>query len=159
MENEIVSVDVTVAFKYIKKDTSFTNKMIGWWTNSDFYHVELIIDNKWVSSNPDIGGVTISDLKPLNDNWKYCKLPTIELTYEQRRKIFSWIESQKDKKYDWAGIVFAQIFPFRLHDNNKWYCSEICSYILKMMMVESLLNVETGSCSPGDLARYLNFKG
>ena len=154
---DIVSIDVTVAFKYKKDDTSFTNKLICWWTKSRFYHCELIIGNKWISSNPDDGGVTIKDLKPLNDNWEYYKLPTIKLTKVQFDRIISWIKSQSDKKYDWYGLIMSTVFKLNWHNDNKWFCSEIITTILKFMLVNEVLNLTPNNVTPGDLARALNF--
>lgn len=158
MANEVVSVDITVAFKYIKKNTSFINKVIGWWTKSKYYHVELIIGSKWISSNPDKGGVTINDLRELNDNWHYCKLPSIEMTNDQVNLIMKWIYSQSDKKYDWSGIIWSMVFPFTLHNRNKWFCSELCTTILKLFLVEKVIDAEPNNVSPGKLAKLLNFE-
>lgn len=158
MANEITTVNITVAFKKKKPGMSFVNKVICWWTKSKYYHVELIIGNKWISSNPDVGGVTINDLQPLNDNWDYCALKPIEITTEQSTKILTWINSQSDKKYDWSGIIHSMVFPFGMHDNNKWFCSEICTAILKLYLQEEVLQVQPNTVSPGGLAKLLNFE-
>lgn len=157
--NELVSLPVAVAFKFKKPKESFTNKLICWWTKSKYYHVELILGDKWISSNPDVGGVTIRPLEPLRDSYEYCKLGKIEITKEQSSKIMKWISSQSDKKYDWVGIFLAQVLPLRFQDDNKWYCSEIVTTILKFLLVEQVMNLDPGRTSPGDLARKLNFNG
>lgn len=158
MNTELTTVDITVSFKKKKPTTTKLNKLICWWTKSKYFHVELIIGGKWISSNPDTGGVTIHNLEQLNDNWDYCKLPTITLTTQQYDRIMKWIESQSPKKYDWAGIIFSQVFPFTLHNRNKWFCSELCTTILKLFLVQDVLDAEPNNVSPGDLARLLKFE-
>ena len=153
---ETVSIDVTLAFKYKKKGTSFMSKVICWWTKSRFFHVELIIGSKWISSNSDEGGVTIKDLKPLNDNWEYLQLPKIHLTKEQYDKIMMWINSQSGKKYDWTAIFLSTFLPLRWQSDNKWFCSEIVTTILKFMLVSEVINSDPGRITPGGLAKKFN---
>ena len=146
---EIVDVELTLAFKFKESDgkVSFIGKLIRWWTKSIYYHVELIWesgeDKFWISSNPDTGGVTIHNLKPLNDNWGYCKM--------------NFMKDQKDCKYDVVGIVFSQVLPFRWDSKNKWFCSELTSTILKMLLVDEFIDVDPNTLSPADMARKLNF--
>lgn len=163
MNNDVVNVNLMLAFKFKESDgkVSFIGKLIRWWTKSIYYHVELIWESEddrfWISSNPDTGGVTIHNLKPLNDNWGYCKLPTVTLTKEQYHKVMNFMKDQKDCKYDVAGIIFSQVLPFRWDSKNKWFCSEITSTILKMVMVNEFIDVDPNMLSPADMARKLNF--
>ena len=159
MANDIINLDVKIAFKFKQPKESFTNKLICWWTKSKYYHVELVIGDKWISSNPDVGGVTINDLQPLRNNYEYLELKDVRLTKEQHNRIMRWISSQQGKKYDWAGIVWSMVFPFNWDCRNKWFCSEIVTTILKFMLVKEVMDLVPNTVSPGELARKFNFKG
>lgn len=155
--NEIVNLDVKIAFKYRKPKESFANKLICWWTKSQYFHVELIIGSKWISSNPDVGGVTINDLQPLKDTYHYLELKNVYVTTEQHNKIMQWINSQSGKKYDWKAIILCCAIPLSWHSRNKWFCSEIVTTILKFMLVKEVMDLEPHNTTPGDLARKFNF--
>lgn len=159
MANDIINLDVKIAFKFKQPKESFANKLICWWTKSKYYHVELVLGDKWISSNPDVGGVTINDLRPLQDNYEYLELKDVRVTREQHTRIMQWIDSQKEKAYDWYGLVFSQVFPFNWHKRDKWFCSEIVTTILKFMLVKEVMDLDPNDVSPGDLARRFNFKG
>lgn len=150
-------INVQLAFKPIDKNKSWVGKVISFWTRSVYYHVELILDKYWISSNADEKGVTIKELKPLKYNWEYKDLGTITLTEEQYHKIISFIESQRSKKYDWLGIIFSQTFPFKWHSRNKWFCSEIVTKILQLLLVEEVINKDPTDMSPADIAKLFHF--
>lgn len=159
MANDVINLDVKLAFKFKKSKESLTNKLICWWTKSKYYHVELIVGNKWISSNPDVGGVTINDLQPLRDNYEYLELKDVRVTKEQYNRIMQWVSSQSDKKYDWLAIYTSCILPFNWESKNKWFCSEIVTTILKFMLVKEVMNLTPNRTSPGELARKFDFKG
>lgn len=159
MANDIINLDVKIAFKFKQPKESFANKLICWWTKSKYYHVELVLGDKWISSNPDVGGVTINDLRPLQDNYEYLELKDVRVTKEQYAKIAQWIDNQKDKAYDWYGLIWSQVFPFSWHKRDKWFCSEIVTTILKFLLVKEVMDLDPNDVSPGDLARRFNFKG
>lgn len=157
MDNqELIKLDITLAFKEIKKSSGIHAKAIGWYTKSNFYHVEMTVGGKWISSNSDEGGVTFKDLLPLNNKWTYFKLEPVYLSSVTWENIKDYITSQQGKKYDWLGIMFAQILPFTLHSENKWYCSEICCKLLQLLGVKETYNLLPHEVSPGELAQALN---
>ena len=130
-------MDVTIAFKKkVTPDSSrffkLSAKAISWWTKSEYYHCELIIDKKWISSHPNLGGVAIRDLKPLSENWDYYKLDLPELTEEQQMVLWTYIYKQLDTGYDWKGIFLSQFFKFGLNADSKWFCSEIVAKLLQL---------------------------
>lgn len=159
MANDVIDLDVKIAFKFKQPKESFANKLICWWTKSKYYHVELVLGDKWISSNPDVGGVTINDLRPLQNNYEYLELKDVRVTKEQYTRIVQWINSQKDKKYDWLAIYLSMVFPFRWDATDKWFCSEIVTTILKFLLVKEVMDAMPNRTSPGDLARRFNFKG
>ena len=68
---------VTLAF--YKGKGNLIDKIIRFWTKSKYSHVEIIINDVWVSSNPKVG-VTVNSLRPLTNKWDYIdvKVPKNE---------------------------------------------------------------------------------
>ncbi len=148
---------IKIAFKRVKSDSGFYSKLISKWTNSPFYHCEIIIDNKWISA-VEGKGITINNLKPLNNNWDYKDLGIVDVCDKQYIEIFNWIERQTNKKYDWSGIIFSQVLPLRFHSSSKWFCSEIVTKLLQLFVVKESLDLEPHLTSPGDIARIFEVK-
>lgn len=100
------------------------SKLVQWWTNSIFDHVEICIgDRKVIGAKPK-GGVQIRDISTL-ESGKWCLTrPAITLLDNQQEDIVNFLKSQVGKKYDWMGIMG---FPMNRNiDNpNRWFCSEI----------------------------------
>lgn len=154
---EIKKVNVKLAFKlYEKSKCSFIGNLISLWTNSKYYHVELIVDDKWISSNAEAGGITISPLRTLNFNWDYYDLGEILVTEEQYDNLMDFINSESNCKYDYMGIVFSQVLPFRYHSETKWFCSEIVSKLLQLLLVPEFNSIEPNRMSPADIAKIFN---
>ena len=65
----------------------------------------------------------------------------IEVKDELVQEAIKWVYSQENKPYDWMGIAFSQFLPLSVDDQEKWFCSEICSELLKKMGVENLKEV------------------
>lgn len=149
MFSETTSIELKLAFRKVdKKDIA--DRLIAYWTNSKFCHVEIIIDNLWISSN--LEGVHIKDLKPLKDTYEYLPIDVV-ITKQQYKEIISWIYRQHGKSYDKLGILMAQLLPFRLDNRNKWFCSELVCKILQLLHVEEVIDNYPFLTSPGDLAK------
>ena len=109
---------VMLAFK--KNEKGFSSSLIRWFTKSEYSHVEMIIGEKWISSNAK-GGVHILDLQPLPDNWDYVE---VKVQKKYLSHVIEFIEDQKDCKYDFSGIVWSQFFKINRSDNSKkWFSS------------------------------------
>ena len=155
---ETRKINIRLAFKwYDKKKSGFIGWLISVFTNSIYYHVEIIIDKIWISSNPDSGGITIGELKTLNSNWDYCHVGVVEITEKQYLNLMHFISEQKGTKYDWMGIILSQFLPFKFHSKKKWFCSEIVTKLLQLVIVPTVNNVEPVEMSPKDLAVLFNF--
>ena len=150
-------LDVKLAFKLTDRaNGSLVGKVIGWWTNSLAYHVEIIVGDNWISSNAEHGGVTINPLRTLKETWMYHDLGKIEVTEKQYSDFLDFIDSQKGKKYDWLGIILSQTIPFNWHSKNKWFCSEITTKLLQLLLVRETFDLDPNDVSPADLARLFN---
>lgn len=139
-----------LAFKRVDKQTSTMGKLIGWYTKSPVYHVEVILEDKWISAYAG-RGVYVNDLRPLKDTWEYIKLDEIMVTQRQDEIIEEWLQEQDGKGYDYLGILLAQLIPLRLHSRAKWFCSEITTKILQLLFIKETMNLSPYDVSPGDL--------
>ena len=140
-------MNITLAFK--KAPLTTGGRIISWWTRSPYFHVEMIIKDKWISSNADLGGVTVRNLNPLHSNWDYID---VDVDMRHLSTVMSFIESQQDKKYDWKGIVLAQVMQItRGDDQDKWFCSEIVTEILKKFGETRVHHLDSAAIDPGEL--------
>lgn len=153
---DIVDLQVTLAFKKIQED-SFYSRVIGKWTKSNYSHVEIIINKDWISS-VEGKGVHIKPLKPKKDEYDYLDLGTVSVTSEQHSTLYTWLYRQNNKKYDTTGILFSQILPLRLDNRDKWFCSELVTKILQILMFKEVVDFYPHLTSPGDLAKVFKIE-
>ena len=128
-------LELTVAF--YKGEGLRRDKIIRWWTNSPYSHVELIMPNGMIAGiNPPINPY-ISKRNPENlndDDWELVKIPVTE---GQLSRVRAFIESTKGQGYDWIGMIASHLTPFKVKFPNKWYCSEWVLYALSVAKVFS----------------------
>jgi hypothetical protein len=116
-----------------KGEGDFVNKVVRWWTKSDYSHAELILNDKqtWIGISPFIKARLVlrkvSNYEP--SNWDFYE---IDINQEQHNLIIDFYNLTKDSKYDWAGMLLSQCSPFRIKEKNKWYCSEWIMYALRI---------------------------
>ena len=150
-----IEIPVTIAFKYKTKKSPLYGKTIAWWTKSPYYHVELILFNKyWISAswNED---VYIRYLGPLKESWDYVTLKPLKIETHQAKGIIDYINSQNGSKYDKLGIFFSQIFKFNINSDKNWICSEIATFILELLGVKPFYTQNACKNSPGDMYKIL----
>jgi len=132
---------------FYKGKGNFVDFLIRWWTKSRFSHVELVFsDQAWFSSTRSRG--THIEWSPQTHmmEWEYLNVP---MSQEQERAIKLWCLKENSKKYDYIGILFSQIFSFKRHNENKWFCSEICLAALQHIGLHP--NYAPHNVSPGRL--------
>jgi len=147
MEN----IRVQLAFKKKDSNSGVLQKSICWYTKSDYYHVELVINNTWVSVFPETG-VKLNTLRPLKDTWDYVALKDITLTKEQYQLFSKFLREQENKNYDGLGIFLSQIIPLKIENEHKWFCSELVVKLLQMLYVEQTFYLVPALTSPGTLS-------
>ena len=161
MENKVVKL--TLAFrKQVEKKTSILNKLIMWFTKSKYYHVELIVNDTWISSSYTRGGFSARPLKPINEQtdtkYDYYHFEPFTMSIKQFHTVMSFVDSQEGSKYDVQGILFAQLFPLRFDSRNKWFCSEVCTKLLQLFLIPEVIDKQPSSMSPGDLSRLFGME-
>lgn len=149
---------VIVAFKKLDEpDATLSDRLISTtikkWTKSDYFHTEIVIDNKWISSIPG-KGIEIRDLHELSSNWDYLH-KTVEITSKQYQLIMRYIESQLDADYDYMGIIWSQVFGVNYNTADRWFCSEFVTKILQLLLIEAVLDEAPNTVSPERLYQLL----
>lgn len=141
-----------IALRHTKKNQSLFNKIkskvIKFWTKSDYFHVELILNNNWISADDKLG-LSINELHELNkEDWTYIELPKIALTDNQYLTFEYFISANLNRGYDWKGIFLSQFVHLNTHDNSKFFCSEIVAKILQLLYYREFINIIPNNCSP-----------
>lgn len=144
---------ITVAF--FKGKNSYKDTLIKLWTNSEYSHVELIKDNKSIICLPS-KGVYIKNNKIYNANdWTF-----ININYddsEHINNIFNaFINNELNCKYDWLGIYLSQFIKLGINSDSKWFCSELTTKLLQILLIESIIDLQPNKVSPGMLYNKLN---
>ena len=104
-----------------------------------------------ISAVPD-EGVRLTFLPdPLpSEQWSVIDIPT---TVAQGGLVYSWAYSEIGSKYDWLGILLAQVFRFGRQHKERWFCSEFCTAALQQLGIAT--NVKPYHQNPGSLFHLL----
>ncbi len=124
-----VLVKCRLAFYKGKGD--WHNKVVRYWNNSLYSHVELILpDNTAISITPfDTRGVRREKFEDNLSEWDFL---TIEINQWQYKKLLTFYDETKGEKYDWIGMLTSQFLPFHVKRIGRWYCSEWIAYGLRL---------------------------
>ncbi len=106
-----------VAF-YKGKGNKF-NKLIRWWTRSEYSHVELVVGSTWYSSSHTDSGVRSKRITGNLGHWDIYDIPHCE---EYALDVYSGAVGDA---YDWTGIIGSQILPFGIQWPYAYFCSEL----------------------------------
>lgn len=163
LKNNTYKIPVTLAFKYHlagDRSTSLGGRFICWWTESKYYHCELILGDKyWISADSD-NDVYIRTFRPnLKSSYDYITLDFVVLTKKKLEKIIELINLQNGKKYDMLGIFFSQFLRLSIHDRNTWFCSELATKLLELFGFTETFNVKAQDVSPADLYKLIEPAG
>ena len=110
--------DIRLAFYKGKGD--WVDKVIKWWTKSQYSHVEVVVGNTWISSSPRDGGVRSMRMESYNaEHWDIIDYPGVT-----SGDVFDLFRRTKGDDYDFIGILFSQVFPLGIQSKSEWYCSE-----------------------------------
>ena len=149
---------VIVAFARVsrKKEFDIRSWITAKWTNSDFYHVKILIDNIWIQST--LGGVTVQEFKQedlQNSEFDFVEIPDIYLTDNQYLQLKKFIESVNGQGYDWMQILLTHFISLHIDHLSKWTCSELVTKLLQLCYFEKVLLLRPERVTPKDLADIL----
>lgn len=101
---------------FYKDNFKWWSRLIKWWTKGKYSHCEFYDGEKLIGISNE---QRVRKLKqPLNkDKWDIFKL-------NKEIYIEKFYQKTQGKKYDWLGIILANIFNFKTHNPNKYTCSE-----------------------------------
>jgi hypothetical protein len=117
------------------------------WTRSKYYHTEVIIDGKRITSHTE-KGVTIKDSTNMEYFSQFADFKEIEIDENKIDEALKFAYSQENKPYDWKGIFFSQFIPADKHDKEKWFCNEISGEVLKIAGAKGI-EKDTNEYNPG----------
>jgi hypothetical protein len=103
----------------------YTTSIIKIFSNDIYYHVSFEIDKKYYESEFFSGVARYAN--PRNDIAYTLKL---YLDKKIIKKIVDEYESMLGKKYDLFGVIFG-FFGHKVHESDKYFCSELFLPILK----------------------------
>lgn len=118
---------------YKASSGNWLDKAINLFTGLYGYsHVELVFsDGMCFSCSPRENETRFKKIDLDDDKWVVvdveCSDTKEELIREQAEKLVG-------KKYDWWGIFFYFVIPLKKQSDGKWWCSEICAYLLKWII-------------------------
>lgn len=137
--------DVKVIF--YKAEGKFMDKLIRWYTKSQYSHCELLCSDGRIFSSDgwNDNGVRYSTNYNLN-NWDILTIP---LKDEMRRHLRDWCDSMVGQGYDWTGLA-RFVLPFIPQMDNRWFCSELCGAALRYVGVLSM-DLKYHGLTPQDL--------
>ena len=122
---------VKVAF--YKGKGNWKHKMVRWWTESQYSHVELVMPDNftWITITPLMSSTVSSRIKTDFDleNWDFVSL---DINEDQLQVINDFYGETQGCKYDWWGMILSQFLPFHIKRREKWYCSEWIAYALRI---------------------------
>lgn len=114
-------------FAFKKADNpnaSIFDKLIGWWENGAYAHVEAILSYDAqtqlytvVSSVPGTGIRQTQMVLP-TDTWDIIESPGDETPVE------AWFKPRLGSDYDWLGILGFIFRPIKGEPTKRWFCSE-----------------------------------
>jgi hypothetical protein len=141
---------VTVALKHKNTYSTIISKIatsgIKFWTNSKYFHAEIIVSDFWLSATAT-RGIQMLKLDDLNDNWDYFD---IDVEQDCAHDLLNWFHFQLNSKYDWKGIFLTQFVNINKQDQNKWFCSELVAECLKKLGIKENWK-ESHQYSPEDI--------
>lgn len=111
---------------YVAKNGNWVDKLIGWYTKSQYSHVELIHNGYWYSTSPRDLEVRRKTIRGTEGHWVY-KDVEIDLLFLE-----DFFFLTKGSKYDWLGIFLSQFLPLNTHSMNRYFCSEWVATVLKI---------------------------
>lgn len=102
------------------KGKGLISSLIRWQTDGSYSHAAIVTDDYQVIESWQGAGVRIKTL----DSWDNIDLFEVDVTEEQKQRIFTFLYNQIGKKYDYRAIIrFVSRKNFLTND--RWFCSEL----------------------------------
>ncbi len=102
------------------KKGRWDDKLIAFWTRSEYSHCEIEHNGYRYGSNPAKKGKIMKWARS-EPSKKYWEMVDIDL---DPKKLEEFINKTNGAKYDWLGIFLSQFLPFKIHSKKRYFCSE-----------------------------------
>lgn len=129
---------------FYKGKGNWIDKLIRFWTKSNYSHVEIVFDDMWYSISPRDNYIRRKKIDFKEENWDFIEIQINSSSFEE------FFKKTEGMKYDWLGIFLSQVFPLNVDAKNRYFCSEWCSEALGVSPKLSNLY------SPEDLYKSIN---
>ncbi|WP_298429397.1 hypothetical protein [uncultured Jannaschia sp.] len=130
---------------------TLADKIVRAATRSPFSHCEMIRQDTrpargdtvtCLSASARDGGVRIKEITLEDGKWDIYAVPWA------RPDAWDRALAEEGRPYELWSMVLSQLFNFRRHSRDRWYCSELIAYALGLSMPHAK--------SPGDLMRAIH---
>lgn len=134
------------------KPISVIGFLISMRTFGKYAHCEFVLNDMVYLSNP--GGVRAKPFIPK----KYMDLYEVKLPFD-KELFLKEFKKLKGRGYDYAGVLLGQLFNIDIDSSNRYFCSELCLYLLNKLTEDSLTynfkSIKASEFSPAKLYKYL----
>lgn len=136
------------------KSVNILGFLISLRTFGKYAHCEFVLNDMVYLSNP--GGIRKKKFKYK----KYMDLFEIKIPLD-KELFLKEFEKLEGKGYDYVGVLIGQLFNIDIDSSNRYFCSELCLYLLNKLTDDSLTykfkGVKASKFSPMKIYRYLKF--
>lgn len=145
-----VKIQPKLAFRKVTSKKDRMGRLINWWCDSKYFHVELILEDKWISSTPK-DNIYINDLKPLDhESYDYVTLRAIEIDHNVRADVWKFLRSIEGTKYDMFGLLHNQVIGANSY-SDKYFCSEVVVETLQYLGYGEVFGSNGAEYTPQDI--------
>jgi hypothetical protein len=138
-------LDIRIIYSKEKKNIyDFTRVLFDGYSN-----VSLVVKNKVYTIRP--GGV-LSVSKYNNNDYQNQEQHIIKIQSPYiYNKADRFINRQVDKKFDYFGATFGQVFGLGFQDENKWYDAELIGRFLQLCLFDEFVEINPSKLSIQEL--------
>ena len=138
-------------YKAYQPKATLMDNVVACCSNGKYSHVELVFDDVFFSISSRDKEVRFKKIKQTN-TWDFIN---IEISKEIEKQMIQKAKTYTGAKYDYIGAIFS-ISPICIQKKDRYFCSEICTELLKEFIFSDL----TRSCqtSPNMLYNELIIK-
>ena len=115
---------MSVQLALYKGEGDFLNRLICWWTGSQYSHCELVVRGTCYSSSVRDGGVRAKVMAMPADKWDLFGLP-----WADDDAVTDWFVAHERDRYGWLDLLTGQLLGMR-RDGRGVFCSEACAAAL-----------------------------
>lgn len=137
----------TITVRFLR-DKSFFSRLICWYTQSEWSHVEFVTPTGYLGAMPQ-GGVQIRDFNYTDVSAEEFR--SIQVFNSEADKFWLWAYAQIGKPYDWTAI-FGLLLHRNWRNQGHWFCSEMVTQGFEIAGVKILDTAHINFITPRDVA-------